>query len=56
LICTIPNDEPKVAIVVSAHERDRSLHLEDASLERQATWGETAWTTASHQVADRRNP
>jgi hypothetical protein len=56
LIFTIPNDELKVAIVVSAHERDRCLHLEDASLERQASWGETAWTTASHQVADRRNP
>jgi hypothetical protein len=56
LISTIPNDDLKVAIVVSAQERDRRFHLEDASFERQATWGETAWTTASRQVADRRNP
>jgi hypothetical protein len=56
LISTIPNDELKVALSVSAHERDRRLHLEDASLERQASWGETAWTSASHQVADRRDP
>jgi len=56
LISTIPNDELKVAIVTSAPERDRSLHLEDASLERQASWGKTAWTTASHQIADRRHP
>jgi hypothetical protein len=56
LISTSPNDELKVALSVSAQERDRRLHLEDASLERQASWAKTAWTRASHQVADRRNP
>jgi len=34
LISTILNDDVKVATLASAHERDRRLHLEDASLER----------------------